>query len=244
VELSAAPSIPSGMSAAEYVQWLGRHGASADVRDLHVTTTEFVTSRGRLCVVLGEPGAGKSMLMRATARHYDGKARVLLRRPSRHSNELVLPMLLHLKSVAPEELQGLVLRRLPEEYKHALFRPSPTRLPHLLVLCDGLDELQRADSVYIISDFRSLVLDGIPPDACSVSVIVTSRISRVAGFAEEQRLFCSSSGPATYTRAVILPFSNGKVSEIAAHACVVAKREGQHRICHCLSAKPLANRDW
>lgn len=216
------PMLPGGSSALEYARELDRPRGNAGTvvapTELSSKARDFVSGNGRLLVILGDAGTGKSMFLRMVVREYRKRAEERMASPTTVGlgdpvEPVLLPLLIVLKARSLTSLEGLVVEELKQSgwtqdmidafAKQELLAPTA----RLLVLCDGFDELEGGD-VSQIADIGSLVCHGIPPTL--VSLILTSRESRIGGRVEESRLF-GCAGHSDYGRIVILPFSRAKV---------------------------------
>jgi hypothetical protein len=240
IEPLVIPELPGGSSALDFVRELDKGPTSPLESDVRVssirsvtpallleTARGFIVDKGRILVVLGDAGTGKSMFMRTLAREYESAMKrivdsVFVVKPGEVVDAVLLPILISLKARSVGSLRGLVRSVLLELYQWTedmctAFAAQDTTCPvaRLLVLCDGFDELERGE-LSCVNDFQAQVCDGIPLPL--VSLIVTSRESRIDGRTGEARLFGSGTEH-TYERRVVLPFSKAKVRAVF---CVVS----------------------
>ena len=219
---------PSGMSTSEYVVKLEADGGAVvnASRPLSEELAAFLGSDARTLLVLGEPGCGKTLFVWATvaqlvavSRGQSGCAEA--------SAAAFVPVVIDLKHYKASELSGLLPRYLQSRsglrdgdvdglrfgQQGGVARGSGA--PRVLLLCDGLDELQaeeggEAETARARASLQDLfvVLCGGSVHAWgawSLKVVVTSRESRFRGRMEEQRVL------GAHRRALLLPFNKCQV---------------------------------
>jgi hypothetical protein len=169
----------------------------------------FAGSSQQVLVVVGEPGAGKSVFAWQQAR--------------RAADAGWVPVVLDLKDHKVSALAGVLPRHLlrcgvPDHTVHCLAKGTPppghTTPFKLAVFCDGFDELQIDDPAArsALRDFAGTLCDG-PGAAWSAAVlrvVVTTRGSALASAHDEAAVFNRADGT-KHARRVVLPFSDAKV---------------------------------
>jgi hypothetical protein len=211
----AVPEVPGTMTPTELVAALegrvdGTSGTLPTPGPLASAAEEFFAGASQqVLVVLGEPGAGKSMFTWRQAR--------------RVADAGWLPVVLDLKEHKVSALAGVLPRHLlrcgvPDHAVSCLAKGTPPRghtAPvKLAVFCDGFDELQIDDPAArsALRDFAG-TLCGSPGAAWPVTVlrvVVTTRGSALASTHDEAVVFNGADG-AKHARRVVLPFSDAKV---------------------------------
>jgi hypothetical protein len=230
-----AEDVPHGWSADKYVVEV-ESGKTTNVSMSTAASLEsFLGGSQRVMVVVGEPGVGKSSFLYSTglaiAQHARSTSRgVAVGGLSEDCNVPWIPVLIDLKHYRTSELLGLIPRFLAnaglrlEDTEHLRLLSlesaagshfgdgtAPCMPLRLLVLCDGLDELQGESDASqeqrareTLRDLLTTLLGGpaLLWGHGAVKLVVTTRESRLASRREETALF----GP-SHLRRLMLPFN-------------------------------------
>jgi hypothetical protein len=113
--LALEDAVPHGWSADQYVAKVEAGDTTNASAPLGSSLLGFLGSHGRVMVVIGEPGVGKSMFLWLSGRELArraraGPTRLSLRGPSDPCDAPWIPMLLELRLYRASELRGLFAR--------------------------------------------------------------------------------------------------------------------------------------
>jgi hypothetical protein len=211
----AVPDVPGAMTPTELVAALegraeGTSGTLPTPSPLASAADAFFAgSAQQVLVVVGEPGAGKSVFTWLQAH--------------RAADAGWVPVVLDLKEHKVSALAGALPRHLlhcgvPDHTVHCLASgtapPGNTAPVKLAVFCDGFDELQIDDPAArsALRDFAGTLCGGPGAawPAVVLRVVVTTRGSALASTHDEAVVFNKADGT-KHARRVVLPFSDAKV---------------------------------
>ena len=179
----------------------------------------FLTAEESLLLLLGEPGAGKSLSV------WQATRRLIERFKPDMSGTAIsqcwLPILIELNQFKVSELEGLIDRQLHQQYgldekaiaKLKQTAPGQTAEPKVVLLLDGYDELSQVEGGNR-RDHSELFkrIGGLDWRAGQLKVIVTCRRRFLAGDHEERMIF-GVDRYQRYQRYELLPFTQEQIGQ-------------------------------
>ncbi len=178
---------------------------------------QFLTAEESVLLLLGEPGAGKSLSMWQAARR-----RLELFKPNMRGDEISrcwLPIVIELNAFKLSELAGLIDRQLRKKYgldekavvKLKQTTRGQTAEPKVLLMLDGYDELIQTEDRNR-REYSELFkrIGGEGWNAGQLKVIVTCRRRFLANDNEERMIFGVGSYQ-RYQRYELLPFTQEQI---------------------------------
>ena len=212
--------VPDSMSSAEYVSKIETHEIENKTRPLLSEVDDYLQSNDQMMLLLGDPGAGKSLFSwYSTQSRLNQYQRVL--EGTEPSDTPWLPIVIELKNYRLSEIKNLLPRYLAEtchitpEEQVAIQNDRKPKHRILLVL-DGFDELkQEADGqTEIVKKTFEDCLTACGAGAWyagQIKVVVTCRLRHLSDTSVEKRYF-GHGLQQTFRHRVVLPFSSVQIA--------------------------------
>ena len=216
--------VPDSMSAAEFVSKMETKEIENKSRPLLAEVEDYLQSDESMMLLLGDPGAGKSLFAwYSTQSRLQDYQRVL---EGVHSADTPwLPIVIELKHYRMSEIKGLLPRYLSEHCKlsseeQVAIQQDKNPKHRILLVLDGFDELRQEDhnqAEQIKKTFEDC-LSTCGANAWyfgQVKVVVTCRLRHIPDTGVEKRYFGHGIEKA-FRHRVILPFSSAQIDSYLA----------------------------
>ena len=240
---------PHEISITEYAMALEVQKLKDEIKEedkshaLDDTMADYLASDIKMLLLLGEPGAGKSLFAwDQTKQLYHAQIHNVL-------GQRWLPVIIELKHYSLSQIEGLLNHCLMSEYRLsadelcALQGQDINSGYRLLVILEGFDELKKDDDPNVEKQFSDCVktcLENSGWDSAQVKIVVTCRLRHLKSEQQEESYFghqASHTSQSDYRRRVLLPFSQKNIDAYVKHYV-------ERQVKSQLSESPLTLADY